>query len=139
MGEGSSTDEKQVLEAFRAYVAAFETLNSEAIAPYYHEPCLLIAPPGVFVMATHSDVIRNFGDYMRDLRGRGFRSSTYTQLQAKLLGAGTAILSGMCVRKGAQGEELERFGQTCTLRLTKGKWRIAVNAIHEPSGALQLG
>jgi len=36
-------------EALRAYVEAFETLDADAVVPFYHTPCMFIAPQGVFV------------------------------------------------------------------------------------------
>jgi hypothetical protein len=34
--------------AFKAYMRGLETLNPEAALPFYHLPCMFIAPQGVF-------------------------------------------------------------------------------------------
>jgi len=133
-----SEDKAGVAGVLHAYAKAYDTLDPEALIPFYHEPCLLIAPPGVFVLATHADITRLFAPFMLNLKARGYRGSAYREVQAKVLNESTAMISGVCTRSGAGGEPLERFGQTCTLRLNKDRWCIAVNAIHEPETALKF-
>ena len=38
-------------ETLREYVQAFETLNPEVVFPFYHSPCMFIAPFGVSLAA----------------------------------------------------------------------------------------
>ena len=131
-------DQNKVLADFRAYTDAFNSLKPSAIAAHYHEPCLLVVPPGVFSLASKAEVERVFSDFLRDLVSRGFVRCAYEGLQATMLSGSDAMVSGICVRLDGNGGVLERFGHTCTLRRNKEQWRIAVNAIHEPDRVLHL-
>jgi hypothetical protein len=81
---------------------------------------------------------RPAGFILSTLRARGHRSSQVGNVQARVLDNVTALVSSACVRNGKEGETLQHFGQTCTMRRSKGLWRIAVNTIHHPISVLTL-
>jgi hypothetical protein len=47
-------------------------------------------------------------------------------------------VSGVGVWLKADGDELQRFGLTYTLRNTDGNWKIIVATVHDTETALQL-
>ena len=44
----------------------------------------------------------------------------------------TALVTVSRIRYATDGRELERFGETYTLRKIEGDWKIAVAMIHDP-------
>jgi ketosteroid isomerase-like protein len=123
------------VDAFQRYVRAFQSLDADAILPFYDEPCLLISPQGSVPLLTHADVKRFFQDLMADLRKQGYGSSEFPQLRGTLLSQTLTLVSGTGVWRKTGGEELRRFGLTYLLRRTDHSWRIAVAAIHDPTSS----
>ncbi len=119
-----------VLETFRRYVRAFETLHPEAVVPYYHEPCLFVSPQGVVALQTSSDVLALFTRVMAGLQGEGYASSVFPELEAQPLGDTVTMVRGIGVWKRADGTELRRFGLTYTLRKGDMDWRIVAAVVH---------
>jgi hypothetical protein len=90
------------VEAFKRYVSAFGTLDSEAILPFYDEPCLLISPQGSVALPTRSDVKQFFERLMEDLRRQEYLASEFPRLAGQLLSR-TLASAGM-----ASGEKRRR-------------------------------
>jgi ketosteroid isomerase-like protein len=126
------------VNAFTDYAKAFETLDPQAVIPHYHEPCMFISPQGVAVMANQAQIVTFFAQVMEGLRVRGYGSSTFLNLQGKQLSDILAVVSGVGVWLKTDGDELQRFGLTYTLRNVDGKWRIIVATVHDIDTALQL-
>jgi hypothetical protein len=58
-------------------------------------------------------------------------------LHVKQMSGNTALVSVSRVRYVIDGRELERLGETYTLRRTEGGWKIAVAMIHDPDTILR--
>jgi ketosteroid isomerase-like protein len=121
-----------VLETFRRYIRAFETLRPEAVVPYYNEPCLFISPEGVVTLQTSADVAGFFTKVMAGLRGDGYASSAFPDLQVLALSDALTMVRGVGSWKRADGTDLRRFGLTYTLRKSDAAWRIVVAVAHDP-------
>ncbi len=121
-----------VLETFRRYVKAFETLQPEAVVPYYHEPCLFMSPQVVMTLQSSANVVAFFTTVMAGLRGDGYASSAFPHLRVRMLSDVVATVEGVGTWKRADGTELRRFGLTYTLRRNDSGWRIAVAVVHDP-------
>jgi ketosteroid isomerase-like protein len=134
VNDESATD---AVEAFRRYVSAFGTLDSEAILPFYDEPCLLISPQGSVALPTHPDVKQFFARLMEDLRQQEYAASEFPRLAGQRLSHTLARVSGDGVWRKKGGQELRRFGLTYLLRRTDDSWRIAVAAVHDESARPQ--
>ena len=128
----------EAVKAFIDYAKAFETLNPQAVVPYYHEPCMFISPQGVVVLTSQAHVGTFFAEVMEGLSARGYARSTFLNLQGKQLSDILAVVSGVGVWLKADGDELQRFGLTYTLRNTDGNWKIIVATVHDTETALQL-
>lgn len=114
------------VEALRAYVKAFETLNPEAVVPFYHSPCIFIAPFGVSVAIDATAAYLTASALIDHARSQGYRRTEITQLHKRTLGSNLVSLSGVFVRYGSYDKEIGRFGFTYIMREVGVEWRIVV-------------
>ena len=133
MGEGAA---EAAVAAFRRYARTFETLNPQAVAPFFNQPALLISPQGIVALPTAADVAGFFTPLMDGLRAQAYTTSEFPRLAGHRLGDDLALVSGVGIWKTAAGAELRRFGLTYTLVRGGGSWKIAVAAVHDPDAAL---
>jgi ketosteroid isomerase-like protein len=125
-------EEEAITQTFNNYLQAFQGLDSHATMPYFHVPCMFIPPQGVRVMATASDVEALLTQIMEGLKARSYARSALMDLHVKQMSGNTALVSVSRVRYATDGRELERLGETYTLRKAEGGWKIAVAMIHDP-------
>jgi len=125
------TDQAAVNHMLDEYYAAFSTLNIQAILPYFHQPALLIGPPGVIALPTPAAILPIFTPVMQNLRARGYGRSELDQRKVKLLSAKSALASGIAVRYKSDGQELERVGITYMLHKTDDAWKFAAMILHD--------
>ena len=124
------SDEIGVSETLEEYYRAFSTLNIREILPFLYEPALVMGPQGVFPLATASAIEPIFGPVMENLRTRGYARSELESPETRMLGAQSASVTGIAVRYGAGGAEMERAGISYLLRKTDDAWKIAVMVLH---------
>lgn len=118
--------------AFHAYVRAFETLDPEAALPFYHLPCIFIAPQGVFAAADIGALRALLSQFMGQLRSQSYSRTEVEALTVRNLSPTLASCSGSFVRFNTKGEQITRLGFTYTMR-DAGSWKIVVAIVHEPS------
>jgi ketosteroid isomerase-like protein len=128
----SAGDRDAITQTYTDYFRAFQTLNPDAVVPYYHVPFLAISPQGVAVMTTTEEVRALFATMLNALRARDYARSEWEDLQVKPLSAQTALVSARVLRYATGGRELERFGATYVLRKTDAGWKIVVITVHDP-------
>jgi ketosteroid isomerase-like protein len=114
-----------------SYYTTFSTLDLEAIAPYFNEPCLFISPQGVLASPNHNSVKEVFKAIAEALRLKGYGRSELANLNVKAMSKTTVLATGTAVRYKTDGLELERVGVTYILQESSGEWRIAVTVIHD--------
>jgi ketosteroid isomerase-like protein len=131
-------EEEAITQTFTNYVQTFQRLDPHATLSYFHIPCMFIPPQGVRVLAIPADVEALLTQVMEGLRARNYARSELTELHAHQMSENTALVSVSRVRYTTDGEELERLGETYTLRRTEGPWKIAVAMIHDPDTTLRL-
>jgi len=73
---------------------------------------------------------------MEGLKASGYARSELTDLHVHQMSESTAVVSVSRVRYTTTGEELERLGETYTLRQTADGWKIVVAMIHDPDTIL---
>ena len=120
--------------AFHAYLQAFETLDPEAALPFYHLPCMFIAPQGVFVAPDIHTARALLSQFMGQLRSQSYHRTEVAGFTVRKLSPNLASCAGTFMRFNVGGEEITRLGFTYTLRDT-GSWKIIVAALHEPVAA----
>ncbi len=122
------------LEAFLKYTQAFQTLDPAAPVSHFHQPALMATPEGIRVLSTASDVAEAYQRLMRMLQGTDYAHSDFVNLTSRRLSETLAIVSGGCIWKKKNGEDMQRFGITYTFTLSKGGWKILSALIHDPAG-----
>jgi ketosteroid isomerase-like protein len=130
-------EEEAITQAFTNYIQAFQTLDPHATIPYFHVPCMFIPPQGVRLLATAADVEALFTQVMEDLKSRSYARSALLNLHVNQMSDNTALVTVSRARYATDGRELERFGETYTLRRMEGGWKIAVAMIHDPDIVLR--
>jgi ketosteroid isomerase-like protein len=132
-GWSAMPDETDAIRrSYTEYFQVFQTLRPEAVASFYHVPCMALSPQGVAVMTTSEEVRAFFGTMRTALQARHYARSERGDLQVKRLSDQTALVSTSVVRYATDGKELERFGATYLFRKTDAGWKIAVITIHDP-------
>jgi hypothetical protein len=119
--------------AFHAYIRAFETLDPEAALPFYHLPCMFIAPQGVFAAPDANAARTLLSQVMGQLRSQSYRRTEVVGLAVRKLSPGLASCAGTFVRLSTGGEEIARLGFIYTMRHA-GSWKVVVAVLHEPAG-----
>jgi hypothetical protein len=127
----SVTDESAVKVFLTDYYRDFSSLSVQAILPYFHEPCLIIGPQGVFAAPTRSVLPSAFTPVLESLRSRGYGRSELSIRQLKPLSPATVLITGIALRFKVDGEPLERAGVTYLLQKTDQHWKIAALVTHD--------
>lgn len=119
-------------ETLRAYVAAFEQLDPEAVTRFYHAPGLFVSPQGSFP-AAGPEAARGIVEAMiAQARSQGYRRTEIRNLVVRPLGARLATLDGVFVRFDASDREIGRFGFHYVMAAAGESWKIVVAVGHEP-------
>ncbi len=113
-------------ETLRAYVKAFESLDADAVVPFYHLPCMFLAPPGVSLVADAAAARGLVEKLIEHARSQGYRRTETVGLSTTRLADTLASLSGVFVRFDGEDREISRFGFLYVLHRSAGAWRIAV-------------
>ena len=133
----TAREEEAIIQTFTNYTQTFQTLDPHLTLSYFHIPCMFIPPQGVRVLATAIDVEALLTQVMEGLKARSYARSELTELHVKQMSGHTALVSVNRVRYATDGREMERLGETYTLRRTEGGWKIAVAMIHDPETVLR--
>jgi ketosteroid isomerase-like protein len=129
----SVTDETAVKLFLADYYRDFSSLDIPAILPYFHEPCLIIGPQGVFAAPTRSVLASAFTPVFESLRSRGYGRSELIIRQLKPLSSATISVTGVALRFKIDGQALERAGVTYLLQKADRQWKITVLVTHDPN------
>ena len=130
-------EEEAIIQTFTNYTQTFQTLDPHATLSYFHIPCMFIPPQGVRVLATAVDIEALLTQVMESLKARSYARSELMHRYVKQMSGNTALVSVSRIRYTTDGRELERVGETYTLRRTEGGWKIAVAMIHDPDSVLR--
>ena len=133
----STTDESVVTQFLTDYYRDFSSLSVQAILPYFHEPCLIIAPQGVYAAPTRSVLLSAFTPVLESLRSRGYGRSELRIRQFKPLSPATIFVTGVALRFKVDGQPLERAGVTYLLQKTDQRWAITVLVTHDAGEVLE--
>jgi hypothetical protein len=133
-----SRDEEPIVRMFNEYVQAFQRLDPRPVASYCNVPCMFIAPQGVHVMMNVSEVESLLAAMMAALKARGFARSEITGVRVSPVSDSSAMVSVRRIRYRADGGELERLGETYTLRKVDGAWKIVTALVHDPGAIVGL-
>jgi ketosteroid isomerase-like protein len=117
-------EEDAITQTFSSYMQTFQRLDPRAILAYFHIPCVFIPPQGMRVMATAADVEAVLTQVMEGLKARRYARSELTELHVKQMSGNAALVSVGRVRYATDARELERLGETYTMRRTEDGWKM---------------
>jgi hypothetical protein len=117
---------RKELEAFyKSYAAAFSREDVVAISKSFGCPCSWISgQQGLGQLATESDIQRMLGNFLSDLKERGWVRSELDQLKIWPLAEDLAMLLGDVTRYKADGSVLEQVRGWYTVRRDTKNWKI---------------
>lgn len=122
-------------ETLRAYVRAFESLDPEAVAAFYHLPSLFLSQQGALVVSDAAGARAMAARLLEQARGQEYVRTGIVGLGVRRLSQGLASLSGVFVRFDARDNEVARFGFVYTLLRSGGAWKFATAVAHDASAA----
>ena len=134
----AAEDKAAATRALTDYVAAFGSLDTQRVLPYYHEPLMFVTAARAGALTTRAEIEAWLKQVFARLKERGYARSEYSQLHVKPLSAGVAMVSTQTVRYKADGQELEKLGFTYVLRKTSDGWKVAVLVGHDPDSVLRF-
>jgi hypothetical protein len=117
-------------ETLNAYVRAFASLDPDAVVPFYHQPCLFIAPGRVALIADAGGARSLVAQLMEQARSQGYQGTEILDLEVRSLAEGLASLAGLFVRSNSSGEEIGRLGFSYTMQHDGQAWKIVVAVAH---------
>lgn len=124
-------NEDAVKQLLADYYKDFSTLKVHSILRYFHQPALLIGPPGVIALPIPEAVVPIFGPVMENLRQRGYGRSELSLQQLRILSTALALATGAAIRYKTDGQEMERVGVTYLLHKADRGWKFAVMTLHD--------
>ena len=125
-----------ITQAFERYVDTFQSLDPKATLRHLQVPALVLDARGPLVLSNEAEAEAFLTNVMRDLEARGYTRSAITESYVHLLGETTALVSVSRIRYATAGRELERLGETYTLRKTGDDWKIVVAVVHDADRVL---
>jgi ketosteroid isomerase-like protein len=131
----SNTDESVVTQFLTNYYRDFSSLDIDAILPYFHEPCLIIGPQGVFAAPTRSVLATAIIPVLEGLQAKEYGRSDLSIRQLKSLSSATILVTGIALRFKVDGQALEQVGVTYLLQKAEQDWKIAVLVTHDTNEA----
>ncbi len=133
-----AADANAVEQVLRAYEDAWSRHDARAIASFYYEPAIRVSPAGPILRATRAVQEAFFSGLLPTLAQQGYTTSSWEQLDVRLLDASTAVASGVVERHRADGTVFQRQGVTYNLWRTSDGWKIFLSATHAPATALRF-
>ena len=121
-------------EALREYVRAFERLDPDAVASFYHLPCMFLGPPGVTVVSDPAAARGVASHLIEHARSQGYRRTEIQELETRTLAESLASISGVFTRFNSEEEEIGRFGFSYIMRRDAEGWRILLAAAFDAKG-----
>jgi ketosteroid isomerase-like protein len=131
-----------IAQTYRDYVQAFQTLEAKAVLPYFQAPFISISNREVRVMATPAEIEQSFANNMDILRQNKYARTDITEINARQMSKGLALVSVDLERYTSDGEQLGGTGRTYpytyTLRKVDDRWKITVAMSHDRGSILRF-
>lgn len=115
-----------------SYVRAFESLDPQAVVPFFQLPCTFIRPDGTWLVSDPETAMVLVTHLIEHAKSQGYARTEVSGLATKRLAAQLALLTGVFVRHDATGVEIGRFGFTYVVRGGEHGWQIVVAMAHDP-------
>ena len=133
---------EKIIQTYRNYVQAFQSLNPKAILPFYHAPFMSISSREVRVLDTPAEIENSFARNMDILRENKYARTDIIEIFARQMSKGLALVSVILERYSSEGEQLGGAGKTYTytytLRKTDNNWKIVSAMAHDAAALLRI-
>jgi ketosteroid isomerase-like protein len=129
-----ASTEDEIRDTYTEYLAAFHTLEAEAVAPFFDPPSLFVAEGSSVQLTNREEVVRFFRDLIERLKTRNYAHSEVSDLSVDRLSESLATARGLAIRFARDGRELERLGAAYTLRKTSEGWKFVTAVAYPPGG-----
>jgi ketosteroid isomerase-like protein len=135
-------EKEKIIQTYRNYVQAFQSLNPKAILPFYQPPFMSISSREVLVLSTLAEIEDSFARNMEILRGNKYARTDIIEIFAKKMSKGLALVSVILERYSSEGEQIGGAGKTYTytytLRRTDNDWKIVSAMAHDSAAILRI-
>ena len=135
-------EKEKIIQTYRDYCEACESLVPEAVLPFYHTPWLYISSEETSVITTQEETVASFARMMDMLRKADYTRTDIIKISARQMSKDLALESVDLERYDSNEEQLGGIGKTYTyaytLRKTDDLWKIIVVMAHDPETILNL-
>ena len=135
-------EKEKIIQTYRNYVQAFQSLNPKAILPFYHAPFMSISSREVQVLGTLAEIEDSFARNMDILRENKYARTDIIEIYARQMSKGLALVSVILERYSSEGEQLggagKTYNYTYTLRKTDNNWKIISAMAHDSATLLRI-
>ena len=118
--------------ALRDYAESFEHGDVDRVVSFLHLPCVSISPAGVIVFQDAAAARAGLSAGIEQMHRSGYCRTEFVGLVCRVLSSDLVSFSGVAVRIGAEGHELNRVGFTYMLRSCDHCWKLVCSIIHDP-------
>ena len=108
------------------YYSVFSSLDLNAIARHFSEPCLSIGRGRVFVAMSRVEFVEAVSSFVGELRAKGYGHSEFAQAETVMLSDTAVLVRGVAVRYAQTGLEMERAPISYLLHSNGEEWQIVV-------------
>jgi ketosteroid isomerase-like protein len=137
-----NSEKEIIIQTYREYVKAFQTLEAKAILHFFHTPFISIAAREVRVMGTLPEIETSFAQNMNILRENQYARTDIVEIYARQMSKGLALVSVVLERYTSDGKQIGGPGKTyCytyTLRKMEADWKIVVAMAHDQEAVLKM-
>ena len=114
------------------YVQAFQSLDPDAVVPYYGLPCMFISPTNTTVVSDADSARALVSLLIGQAKLQNYRRTEIMgSLEVRRLAANLATVAGVYARIGADDIEIMRFGFMYVMRADGDRWKIIVAQAHD--------
>ncbi len=120
----------EMVNYFDRYAAAFNAFDPEAIASFYHVPCMMIQAGSVVVVSSREALVANMNALVELHRSQGYLRAAFDDLRAECLGSALALAT-VAWTVDLRAAPPWTFRNTYELADLDGLWRIVVSTTHD--------
>jgi hypothetical protein len=114
------------VDFIHSYYSVFSSLDLNAIARHFSEPCLSIGRGRVFVAMNRIEFGEAISSLVDELRAKGYSHSEFADAETVMLSDTAALVRGVALRYAQTGREIERVPISYLLQNNGADWQIVV-------------
>jgi ketosteroid isomerase-like protein len=135
-------EKEKIVQTYRDYIQAYQSLNPKAILPFIHNPFISIFPREVLVFGTLAEIEDSFARNMDVMRENKYARTDIIEIYARQMRKGLALVSVLLERYSSEGEQIGGAGRTYpytyTFRKVDNRWKIVTTMAHDAAAILRI-